>query len=255
MAFEPSTPEDYARELLNALGVDRLRDLTSVLDPLRLKVVERPTSSFEGALVCRKNRSKGMIAVSNAIKEPGRRRFTICHEVGHFVLPGHGEAGCKANMIESWRDGAASKESEADRFASELLLPSKVIYPYVQQHKATLDAAKRLSAEFETSLTATSYKLVDVTEEACAIVWSTAGHVSWARKNENFFGYIPFGKLDDKSLAAELMNAGGAGELSGEVFAECWLAGGDLSAKDRIWEDSIYLPSYDAVLTILTLEG
>ncbi len=253
MAFEPSTPEDYARELLNALGVDRITDLQTVLNPLRLKVVERRTSGFEGTLVCRKNRSKGMIAVSDSIQELGRRRFTICHEVGHFVLPGHGEAGCKSSMIESWRGGSASKESAANRFASELLLPSRVVFPFVQEHNATLDAAKRLAAEFNTSLTATSYKLVDLTEEACSLVWSVAGHISWIKKNENFFGYISMGKLDERSLAAGLINADGARESEGEVFAESWLADDDLSGHDRIWEESIFLPNYDAVLTILTL--
>ena len=39
----------------------------------------------------------------------------------------------------------------------------------------------------------------------------------------------------------------------GFVSAENWLQSDILSSSNEIWEDSIYLPSYHGVLTILTL--
>jgi Zn-dependent peptidase ImmA (M78 family) len=251
MALAPPEPENYARELLRAWKIDRAPDdLSSILDSLRLTVVEKDTAGFEGALVCRKDRSKGIVILSSRITERGRQKFTVCHEIGHFILPGHGEAGCQTSVIESWREGKASKETAANRFASELLLPTALVYPFVSKKKATIEAAKELCAEFSTSLTAAAYKLVDLTEEACAVVWSVSGQIKWFKKNDNFRDFLDFGSLDEQSLAASLSST--EREKSGEVYAETWLSGDHLSAKNKIWEDSIFLPSYQAVLSILT---
>ncbi|MBK9214710.1 MAG: ImmA/IrrE family metallo-endopeptidase [Chloracidobacterium sp.] len=211
-------------------------------------------TSFEGLLICRKDRSKGAIAVSTAIQEEGRRLFTVCHEVGHYVLPGHGASECRSNEIESWGGRSSQKEIDANRFASELLLPTRILYPIVVKKKATIALAKSVSKDFNTSLTAAAYKIVCLTEEACVLVWSADCRVTWFKRNDNFWGFLESGALDEQSLAFKLMKSGER-EAEGRVFAECWLQGDGLSGKNKLWEDSIFLPSYNAVLTILTADN
>lgn len=252
MSEKKYAPEDYARSLLASMNLTRIQNLNEVLHQLRLSVVEKDLTSFEGLLVTRSNRSKGIIAINRKVREVGRKNFTICHEIGHFILPRHGVEGCKKEEIESWRNGIHPHELEANRFASELLLPKKEVFPLVTKKKATIALAKEISRDFQTSLTATSLKCVEITDEKCALVWSVNGQIKWFRRNENFTGFIRSGRIDSDSIASKINDS--IREKDGFVSAENWLQSDYFSSSDEIWEDSVYLPSYNGVLTILTLD-
>lgn len=252
MPESPPAPEEYARRLLDRLKLSSVGDLAYLLRSLRLTIREVGAATFEGALVYKQDRSKGIVLLSDKVTDAGRRRFTICHEVGHFILPGHGKASCRPSEIESFRNGLPQQEIDANAVASELLLPTGVLYPMVQQRKATIFLAKEVSESFGTSLTAAALKIVSLTEESCAFVWSENGAAKWFRRNEKFFSFISLGSLDEHSLAARLFREGGSAIEEGEVYAECWLSN-HVTGSKRIWEESIYLPGYGAVLTILTL--
>jgi Zn-dependent peptidase ImmA (M78 family) len=253
MAYLNNEPEDYARQLLAELNLSRAKNLDDLLIPLRLKVKEVDALDFEGTLVCRKNRAKGIIGIKSNIREEGRKRFTICHEIGHFILPGHGTFSCKSSDIESLKYSINARESEANRFASELLLLAKEVYPLVRQNKATISLAKKISADFETSLTAAALKIVDLSDESCAMVLSVDGKIKWFKRNEKFRYFIQLGNLDEQSLASRLFRDDSIMEDENFVYGETWLTGDNLSSDVKIWEDSIYLSTYNAVLTILTV--
>lgn len=107
-------------------------DVKSIADALGLKVVEADLGAdVSGLLVT--NEAEASICVNTL--EPGpRQRFTIAHEIGHFVLrhqfePGEHVHVDKGNFI-SQRGMRASagldpKEIEANQFAACLLMPSK----------------------------------------------------------------------------------------------------------------------------------
>jgi len=62
----------------------------------------------------------------NATDSPGRKRFTIAHELGHIVLD-----GADANHVDyrhqmGYTDGQQSKERDANMFATELLMPRHI---------------------------------------------------------------------------------------------------------------------------------
>jgi hypothetical protein len=250
-----SSPEVFARELLSRLGLRSAGDLTALTDRLSLSVKEVDSDGFEGLLVCRADRRKGIIALQRGIYEEGRRRFAICHEIGHFILPGHGIDGCicKSEDIESWRKGAPEHEIEANAFASELLLPYKELAPRIKKQKATITSAKEVAKDFGSSLTAACLKCVEVAEERCAFVYSVDGSVKWFRRNENFRYYIRGGKLSDDSFAKQLFIESPTRLQDGAVPAEAWLENESLSPDARIWEDTILLPHYNSTITILTI--
>jgi Zn-dependent peptidase ImmA (M78 family) len=245
-------PEHYARELLSSLGLSRIQNLNEILHALKLKVVEKDLTSVDGVLI--RKSGKGIIATKRSVKEIGRKNFTICHEIGHYILPKHGSVTCKSDEIDSWKSNLLSYEIEANRFASELLLPARVLFPLVEKKKATLTLVKELANSFQTSLTATSLKCVAITDEQCAVVWSVDGQIQWCKPNENFKIFIPKRPLDYDSLAYQLMQTSIIQEKEGFVYAEAWIDGDSLTSNDKIWEDSIYLPAYKGVLSILTLD-
>ena len=52
------------------------------------QIAELETVGFVGGLLTDEDRSTGIILVNNAVEGP-RRRFTIGHELGHFLTPSH----------------------------------------------------------------------------------------------------------------------------------------------------------------------
>jgi hypothetical protein len=249
-----SSPEVFARELLARLQIRSAGDLTALLDRLGLAVKEVDSDSFEGVLVCRADRRKGIIGIQRNIPEEGRKRFTICHEIGHFILPGHGVDGCVCSSadIESWQTGAPAYEIEANAFASELLLPFRELQPVIQRKKATIALAKEIAKSFGASLTASCLKSVEVTSEQCAFIYSVDESIRWFRRNETFWHYIRGGKLAPESLASQLYK-GAIREQDGAVPAEAWLEEELLPSHTTIWEDSILMQNYNSALTILTV--
>ena len=83
----------------------------------------------------------------------GRRRFTIAHEIGHFVL--HQE-GCRPEHGGGADEAGRVEEGEADEFAAELLMPEHLVREAVRTHGPD---ATRLAVRFEVSRKAMQARL------------------------------------------------------------------------------------------------
>lgn len=103
-------------ELAMQLDIAEIRDVSS--------------EKFEGGLITDTTRSSGYILVNRgAIK--GRRRFTIGHELGHFLMRTHtapvGGFQCSRADMRRWDNKEASTtvrmEVEANEFAALILMP------------------------------------------------------------------------------------------------------------------------------------
>ncbi|MCX6373029.1 MAG: ImmA/IrrE family metallo-endopeptidase [Actinobacteria bacterium] len=75
--------------------------------------------------------------------ESGRRRFTIAHEIGHFVLH---EERCRPVHYGSVAEAGRAEEREADAFAAELLMPEPLVREAVREHGPDVN---RLADRFE----------------------------------------------------------------------------------------------------------
>lgn len=256
MKLTAAEPEDFARVLMKRFNLTAPVDLYELAGKIGLRIREVESRGFEGAIVRQWNKPNGIIAVRRDVREPGRKRFTIAHEIGHYILPGHGKYGrsCKGEDIEAWRAGAPRQEVEANRFASEILLPTAAARRVVQAQLASIETAKYLSAALQTSLTAALLKCVEVTEERCCAVLSTDNVIDWAKPNDTFEHCVRKGeKLSTDSHASRLMRGGEEREAAGMVPAAAWINDSRLEAGVKIHEDSIFQPHYNSVLTILTL--
>lgn len=257
MAVTAKEPEEYALALLAHFKLARVGNISEFASTIGLKIREVDSASFEGALIRIPNRPRGIIAVKRTIPEAGRKVFTIAHEIGHFILPGHGttECYCTPEDIDSWKAHVArTHETAANRFASELLIPKREVHEIVNKKKATITLAKEISREFHTSLTAAAIKCVQVTEERCALVWSVDSQIRWITRSEKFWYYIPVCRLTSDTLAGRLFTDNTEREREGQILASSWIETDQLNSNDRLWEDSIYLPYYNAVLTIITVD-
>jgi hypothetical protein len=200
--------------------------------------------------------SRGIVAISDRIGETRRKRFTIAHEIGHYILPGHGVADivCTDKQIEAWPENLVDQEREANCFASELLLPSEQIETIVSERGASIETARFVSEVFETSLMAASLKCIDVTDDACALVVSINGVVRSYRPSRSWRYIILVGcRLGPGTLAQNLDLD--KRHASGVVTAVAWTTSNKMIPGAEVLEDSIYLPRYSIVLSLLTAIG
>jgi Zn-dependent peptidase ImmA (M78 family) len=135
--------------------------------------------SFEGALVANPEKTSGIIATKQGLNAR-RRRFTIGHELGHFLIRSHGaNMQCNtADMREQRRDTPAHKsEYEANRFSAGLLMPKPMFVKDMDAlGSADVTHAKNLSDLYQVSLEATANR---------AFVFSKDGLVRYARPSRS----------------------------------------------------------------------
>lgn len=249
-----TSPSELASCLLERLGIRGKPDLHVVAKRVGLRIVEVEAEAFEGSLVRALDGPKGIVAINEAIREPSRKRFTIGHEIGHYLLPGHRnlENVCAGGVIESWQKGLNQPELEANEFAVELLLPLKYVRDALQLKDPSLRSIARVATEFETSLTATTLRFVDLTDLPCVAVWSEKKRARWYRRSSAFPFYLSKESLPSaESFAGWLFDGRRGPEDFAEVPAKAWMEWRDADKVVRVLEHSIRLPNYDAVLTLL----
>jgi Zn-dependent peptidase ImmA (M78 family) len=248
------SPSELAALLLDRLGIRGKPDLAQVAERIGLRVIEVEAEAFEGSLVRALDGPKGIVAINQSIREASRKRFTVGHEIGHYLIPGHRnlENVCASGMIESWQKGLNNPELEANEFAVELLLPARYVRGALRLNEPSLTTIAVVANQFEASLTATTLRFVGLTDLACVAVRSENRRVRWYRRSAAFPFYLSKEGLPaDGSFAARLFEGRSVPGDFAEVPAKTWLDWRDTDRVVRVLEHSIHLPNYDAVLTLL----
>jgi len=249
-----ASPALIAQALLDELGIEGAPDVRAVASGLGIEIEEADVDSFDGALVRVKGSAEGLIAVRQTIKEVGKKNFTIAHELGHLLLPGHDESTvCLQSDVETWHSGLSKQEIEANEFAGELLMPTAVLGGLLKEWKPSLDLVETLAKRFSTSLTATAYRCVEVTTHACALVWSEAGAPRWFKRSREFDRWVRLREeLDRRTLASGCFRAEPVPASPERVAAAAWLDG-SIPEGAQVLEHTRCIPSYAAALTLLWL--
>ncbi len=150
------------------------------------------TPNIQGALII--SNDEGFI-LTNASSTPQRRRFTIGHELGHWLLPWHTAKSktlhCSpAQMKLDFTKGlnaAARIEVEANRFAAELLLPGKELKTDIAPRgEPTLQTVVELSRKYDVSKLALSKRFVALNDYPCAIITSRDLLIEYIFKGGDF---------------------------------------------------------------------
>lgn len=131
------------------------------IDPKKIAALEglsvQACSSFAEKNISGELVPEGKSAVIrfNPSDSAKRQRFTIAHELGHYVL-GHGHAfrDPSSHFSMSYYD---PREVDANQFAAEVLMPEMAVNVLVKQRKIT--DVKELARIFDVSINAMSYRL------------------------------------------------------------------------------------------------
>jgi Zn-dependent peptidase ImmA (M78 family) len=149
--------------------------------------------AFEGVLRANAEKSRGIIAI-NSRSWPQRQRFTLGHELGHFLLPKHNcFMECSANDMMS-RLRLNPIEVEANEFSAQLLMPESLFtshpdYPESPDCRALVSLADCCDVSFK----ACAYRYQDLFRHPLGLIFSQYGEVRSIRRNEALGFWIKVG--------------------------------------------------------------
>ena len=158
--------ERAAEDLLRRFGCIVPIQIEEIATKLGLEIVRQPMEdSVSGMLIIKQE--GGTIGV-NENHHPNRQRFSIAHELGHYILHRNDmNVFLDTSPIffrdESSADGSKVREIEANHFAAEILMPREVLVPYIRQEigfdPSNDLALKRLAGYFGVSTQALLIRL------------------------------------------------------------------------------------------------
>jgi Zn-dependent peptidase ImmA (M78 family) len=171
-------PKAIVKEILNQNPNIRLPiPLEEIASAVGISDIQyRALDGLEGALVANKEKSEGIIAINNKII-PSKQRFTLGHELGHFLIPRHGH-----NMkctVKDLKKKAIPKskildiEAEANIFSSQLLMP-----PQLLAKRGLLDPSPnvnniiQLKDMFDVSFQACANTYINIHGDYLAVIYS-----------------------------------------------------------------------------------
>lgn len=184
-----------------------------------------------------------VLIVSNQIDDLGRKRFTIAHELGHIFLH-QGSHSCR-NKYFGLAFNKIPKETEANMFASELLMPGAVLRKLSQDKDITVELTKQVSAAYRTSLQSALMGLVKASPDIVCACCYTKEKFLWQIKSTECTLELRTG--------ARLAGSKRAG--ISKVNPEIWFIDDDFPDDISCSEENYIYPSGTHCISIITLES
>jgi Zn-dependent peptidase ImmA (M78 family) len=259
-------PDHCAERILRELNITKPEDLQpieSVAIKLGLIIREGKLSGAEARLTTFSK--KGVITLSNTIIDSRRRRFSIAHEIGHFILHQR-EMNlnlCKPDDISQLVDEPVRNDHEKDAniFASAFLLPEFLMEPLCKAGEPTIGNISKISDIFEVSLTATSIRYAKLCDDAVIVIGSKGGYIKWYSESA-LFGEVRRElrlsidlktRLNPETLLSRLMTEGKSITNRKQVPLSAWFEHGGYKHGATLCEESLLMQNYGTALSLLWL--
>jgi Zn-dependent peptidase ImmA (M78 family) len=165
-------------EIAYALGITEIR--------------REQLTNLEGTLITTAERDCGAILV-NSTSSPQRGRYTIGHELGHYLNPYHAGAGDKARSC-SKQDLSANfvmgadvhrkQEVEANRFAIEILAPRVRCRGFIGP-EPDIREILRMRQEFDISREAAARRYAELHDEPIAVAFSKDNRLTYSVRSQS----------------------------------------------------------------------
>ncbi len=216
---------------------------------IEIQTQSQQNHGISGALI--RNGNDFIIYYSSSINHIPFQRFSIAHEFGHYFLPEHPDnilkngahystAGKKSNLKDPF-------EKEADYFSTCLLMPKTIFESEMYKFNDGMEAIKALANLFNTSLTATALRYIELSTSPAMLIISSKGIVDavFSTRELSKFGsclYTKNGAFPQKNIISTDLS-------QKEVYLSDWL---DTDQNIKALEESITLGSYEKTLTVIT---
>lgn len=126
---------------------------------------------------------------TNSIQHPERLRFSFAHELGHYFIDDHRNSLKKGRSLHKSYSNLIPKnivETEADCFASNLLLPPNRFERFIHRKKFSFSLIESISNHFGISISATLFRFVESGNHPIMVVYSQNNIVKYKWCSESF---------------------------------------------------------------------
>ncbi len=210
--------------ILDELGVESPGeiDIEAIAQHYGATVLYEPLIGCEARIIGHGDRA--FITVSSTSQRP-RQRFSAAHELGHWMCDrGKVAFACtQAMFVSDWYH--ENPETRANRFAAELLLPRKLFTKDARAREMTFSTVSELADRYQTSLTATAIRLVELGSFPAMLVCNESGSRRWkwfVRGPEVPESIWPADQPAADSLAYDLLHGSGREAGPSDVSAAAW---------------------------------
>lgn len=186
------------------------------------------TDGFEGGLLTDENRTFGAILVKEGVSRQ-RRRFTIGHELGHFLNIYHKPADadqflCDRAAMRHWDVKAQQKaqkmEAEANRFSALLLMPPPMLRPIIDAKRyPSLKTVLEIHEHFDVSKEAAARSYAEYNPELIAVLITRYGKYLRSYRKKDF-PWINLAKGDPVPETSRVHSMSTPGEMSDSTPTE-----------------------------------
>lgn len=254
-----SKGKSVAQKLMSECGIDDPTEfpLDLIVFGRGATLIEKPLQNSEGRIVF--GTDSAIITINSDIPYEGKKRFTIAHELGHFemhrnVIVVHNDTDA---TLEFFKNG--NQETEANEFASELLMPEHLFKKECEGKKFSPDLLRQLSERFQTSITSVAYKYFELGYHPICLFYSHNNQVKYWKRPENYPHFINDRTRltpPEDSVAFEFFNEGkiySKENSKQQIWKSTWF---DLKHWEddnnyRFYEYCIITPRYNTVLSIV----
>ncbi|MBQ7668719.1 MAG: ImmA/IrrE family metallo-endopeptidase [Clostridia bacterium] len=192
----------YAIELIEKLELKPPIDLYELCKVFNIEIVKENLKNAYAYFRIRNGRK--VIFLSNSIVGTEKEKFTIAHELGHYFLPNHLEKidDMYTKTDYMYKNKRKKIETDVDKFAAELIMPSKFINPELEKISLrNFKQLEELAQKYQVSLTSLLCRYVDLNSETMALLCYENDKQKWQYKVFDDFRFdIYEGKiLDDEA--------------------------------------------------------
>jgi Zn-dependent peptidase ImmA (M78 family) len=221
------SPSHKAKQILAEYGITdittiNLEDLVYARNAI---IIEADGLNADGRTIF--GDKYALIKINKSIEYSGKKRFTIAHELGHVEL--HKDIQPlfidNDNTLEYFKKG--HQETEANEFASELLMPEIQFKKECEGKKFSPDLLRVLSEKFKTSITSVAYKYFEHGSHPICLVYSYNNKVIYRKWPEEYPHFL----IDFKDLPPP------EGSVANEFFKENKIYSKEQS-KQSIWKST-----------------
>lgn len=167
-----------AEALLIERGIDHPDqiDLVKIARSLNAKVKVRRLEGCEARIIGKNDRA--MISLDDRMPER-RRRFSLGHEIGHWMCHRGQCLACAKEDIGRGAAGKNPKERVADRYAADLLMPKFLMREVIRGQDLNLGLISHVSEAFDVSRLSAAIRLLEVEPEPCILIRHSRTGAPW----------------------------------------------------------------------------
>lgn len=209
------------------------------------------------------NNKHGVVTVSTEITDPGQKRFTAAHELGHFENEKHLYSSENKIINTKYEDILSinvkrQNEKNANEFAAELLMYEPWFKDFTEREKVNYKLLSETAEYFKVSLSAVALRYSEIGHHPIGIVLIQNKKVKWSSVNQYFpfnFKFIKNGKqISKNSYTYDYYENGNYPKEGEDIPADAWFDEDfnfEKSYDARIFELLIPMPRYNSILVLL----